>query len=88
MNTETEHASYWWSNEVEVTHVEGMLTRAGVLSESERQYFREKPWKWSSERRIAGRLESVFAECGIPAHEAWEMTGAQMLRAMQARMSR
>lgn len=75
----------WWNSPDEVAATEAMLVRAGVLPYDELAYYRSKPWKWTRERTVARFLERTFEMSGVPVEEAWEMTGIEMMAAMQER---
>ncbi len=70
----------WWENPVEVTRVEYMLVRAGVLPESERAYYRgNKAHKWAKEADFAERMEQLMMETGVDPKDGWEMTATDLM---------
>jgi hypothetical protein len=58
-----------------------MLVRAGVLPESERDYYRVRPEKWRHEIASCRLQERVMLAAGIDPAEGWEMTAAEIVRA-------
>ena len=75
----------WWESALEVERTRRMLSRAGVLPESEEAYYRSKPWKWHAERGIALTLEGVMLACGVDPEQGWETECGDLLKLMQAR---
>jgi hypothetical protein len=76
-----ELGNQWWRRVGEPLYTLELLQRSGVLPHSEDfnaeprlREFREKPWKWSRERLIALRIESIFVRYEIPRADGWEMS--------------
>ena len=69
----------WWQSAEEVNRVELMLVRAGALPESERAYYRGKPYKWQKEAELAERLEQAMIDAGVDPSRGWEMTGQEIM---------
>jgi hypothetical protein len=77
--------SEWWLDPAEVSRTGDLLTRAGVLPETERDYYATKPWKWDAERSTCLLLEHVMELWGVDPRIGWEMELGDIVRLGQAR---
>jgi hypothetical protein len=80
----------WWENPTEVRYVETMLVRAGAMPESERDYFRGKPYKWDKEARYAEKMEALMVEAGVDPEDedGWSLSASKLLEAFMLAASR
>ena len=75
----------WWHRMGEPVYTQELLQRSGALPQDDEhdaaarlREYREKPWKWSRERLIALRIESIFVRYDIPRARGWTMSLAEV----------